>query len=561
MQGSPTRIWTPADTLASKTDNTGTHSFPSLEHFVHRLREAHVRGGVSALARVMREESLDRRAVEPFALLRDGRYTRTCVYRDEDLEVIVMGWGRGSRAPIHGHDGQDCLLRLVAGELEVSDYRLVAGGREPGYALVERVGSSRTLLPGAMDHNTVEQELHAVRPSTRGTAISLHVYSRPIETCLTYDPHRSRCESRTLRYDRVMSLIDPPEQKRPKPPVRPDERRASGHLSSLWRALFRRMRQVKETVKETLVPARVDEDSAKIAVKRVGHRYANKVVALQDVNLNIRSGEFVCLLGPSGCGKSTLLYALAGHINPTGGHVRIDGREIRGPGPDRLLMFQEAALYPWLTVRQNLEFVLAARGLSRKERSERARRFIRYVQLEGFENTLPHELSGGMKMRTALARALAVDSQVLLMDEPFGSLDAQTRYHMHVQLQRVWMETRKTIVFVTHDVTEALMLANRVVVMAPRPGRILRDFEVHLPMPRGPDDVALVGMARQIRAMLHESESLDEPGTPGEDGAHDEGMAPGTEVAGARGTAGRVGTVRPLRPLATPPLPGTDGRR
>ncbi|WP_425437646.1 ABC transporter ATP-binding protein [Melittangium boletus] len=321
------------------------------------------------------------------------------------------------------------------------------------------------------------------------------------------------------------------------------------------------MRQVKETVKETLVPARVDEDSAKIAVKRVEHRYGNKVVALQDVNLNIRSGEFVCLLGPSGCGKSTLLYALAGHINPTGGHVRIDGREIRGPGPDRLLMFQEAALYPWLTVRQNLEFVLAARGLSRKDRAERARRFIRYVHLDGFENTLPHELSGGMKMRTALARALAVDSQVLLMDEPFGSLDAQTRHHMHELLQRVWLETHKTIVFVTHDVTEALMLANRVVVMAPRPGRILRDLEVHLPMPREPDDVALVGMARQIRAMLRESESLEEPGPPGEDGAQDEGMAPDSEAAGARGTAGRVGAVRPLRPLAAPPVPGTPGGR
>ncbi|ATB30432.1 ABC transporter [Melittangium boletus DSM 14713] len=557
MQGSPTSTWTPTDTLASKTDNTGTHSFPSLGDFVHQLREAHARGGVSALAQVMREGVLDRRAVKPFALLRDGRYTRTCVYRDEDLEVIVMGWGRGSRAPIHGHEGQDCLLRLVAGELEVSDYRLVAGGREPGYALIERVGSRRTLLPRAVDHNTAEQDLHAVRPSTRdGTAISLHVYSRPIDTCLTYDPQRSRCERRTLRYDRVMSLIDPPEQTRPRPSPR-----ASGRFSSLWSTLFRRMRQVKETVKETLVPARVDEDSAKIAVKRVEHRYGNKVVALQDVNLNIRSGEFVCLLGPSGCGKSTLLYALAGHINPTGGHVRIDGREIRGPGPDRLLMFQEAALYPWLTVRQNLEFVLAARGLSRKDRAERARRFIRYVHLDGFENTLPHELSGGMKMRTALARALAVDSQVLLMDEPFGSLDAQTRHHMHELLQRVWLETHKTIVFVTHDVTEALMLANRVVVMAPRPGRILRDLEVHLPMPREPDDVALVGMARQIRAMLRESESLEEPGPPGEDGAQDEGMAPDSEAAGARGTAGRVGAVRPLRPLAAPPVPGTPGGR
>lgn len=292
------------------------------------------------------------------------------------------------------------------------------------------------------------------------------------------------------------------------------------------------------------------------------HRYANKVVALQDVNLNIRSGEFVCLLGPSGCGKSTLLYALAGHIHPTGGHVRIDGREIQGPGPDRLLMFQEAALFPWLTVRQNIEFVLAARGVSRQERAERATRFIRYVHLEGFENTLPHELSGGMRMRTALARALAVDSQVLLMDEPFGSLDAHTRQHMHELLQRVWMETHKTIVFVTHDVTEALMLANRVVVMAPRPGRIIQDLEVLLPMPRGPDDLALVGLARRIRTMMNESESTPGPETPGErEGRHHEGMAPGAEAAGPRGALGGLGAVRPLRPLAAPPVPGAGGGR
>jgi NitT/TauT family transport system ATP-binding protein len=306
----------------------------------------------------------------------------------------------------------------------------------------------------------------------------------------------------------------------------------------------------------------VGEDAAKIAVKGMQHRYANKVVALQDVNLNIRSGEFVCLLGPSGCGKSTLLYALAGHIRPTGGHVRLDGKEIQGPGPDRLLMFQEAALFPWLTVRQNLEFVLAARGLSKAERTERALRFIRYVQLEGFENTLPHELSGGMRMRTALARALAVNSQVMLMDEPFGSLDAQTRQHMHELLQRVWMETHKTIVFVTHDVTEALVLANRVVVMAPRPGRILQDLEVRLPMPRGPDDPALVDLARRIRAMLRASESMKAPGAPGERGGeHHEGMAPGTKADGPRGVVGSVGAAGPRRPLAAPPVPGPEGGR
>nr|WP_158080003.1 ATP-binding cassette domain-containing protein [Archangium sp. Cb G35] len=545
--------------LAPEPDASVPPRALSLRQFVLRLREANARGGIQSIEEVLRQGQLHRRAVEPFALLQDGRYTRTLVYRDEDMEVLVLGWGRNARAPVHGHDGQECFLMTVAGELEVADYRRVAGGQEPGYALVERVGPRRTLLPGAMDHRNPEAELHSVRTGARsGFAISLHVYSRPIDHCLIYEPRRSSCELRKLRYDRVMRLADPNTQPAPPPKAAP----RPGLLTRVWSSLFRRVREVKETVKDTLVPALVGEESAKIAVKRVEHKYANKVVALQDVNLNIRSGEFVCLLGPSGCGKSTLLYALAGQISPTGGQVRIDGKPITGPGPDRLLMFQEAALFPWLSVRQNIEFVLAARGLSRAERAERARRFIRYVQLDGFEDAMPHELSGGMKMRTALARALAVDSPVLLMDEPFGSLDAQTRLHMHELLQRVWMETHKTIVFVTHDVTEALVLANRVVVMAPRPGRILRDLEVRLPMPRGPDDVALVGLARQIRSMLRESESMSTPGTGAreERGTHHEGVAPGTEAAVPRGAPGGLGAAGPVRPMAAPPVPGSEGR-
>jgi NitT/TauT family transport system ATP-binding protein len=226
-------------------------------------------------------------------------------------------------------------------------------------------------------------------------------------------------------------------------------------------------------------------------------------------------------------------------------------------------MFQEPALFPWMTVRQNLEFVLAAQGVSRTERTARARRFIRYVQLEGFEDTLPHHLSGGMKMRTSLARALAVDAPVMLMDEPFGSLDAQTRLHMHELLQKVWMETRKTIVFVTHDVTEALMLANRVVVMAPRPGRILRDLEVRLPMPREPDDASLARLSREIRAMLRESEALsgDGPVTPSQErGTHHEGTATGTAAALPRGARRGLGAGEPLRPLAGAPLPEPGDR-
>jgi NitT/TauT family transport system ATP-binding protein len=261
-------------------------------------------------------------------------------------------------------------------------------------------------------------------------------------------------------------------------------------------------------------PARVHPQRAKISVAELGHRYANKVVALKNVNLNIRSGEFVCLLGPSGCGKSTLLYALAGHVKPTGGTVAIDGRTISGPAPDRLLMFQEAALFPWMTVLGNLKFALAARGVPRKEREPRAREFIRRVQLSGFEDTLPHQLSGGMKMRASLARALAVDSAVLLMDEPFGSLDSQTRVHMQELLQSIWMRSSKTVVFVTHDVHEALMLGTRVVVMAPRPGRIVRDLEIHLPMPRSAEDARLDEMARYLRGLMRQVEAPEDAPPP-----------------------------------------------
>ena len=253
-------------------------------------------------------------------------------------------------------------------------------------------------------------------------------------------------------------------------------------------------------------PARVHSTLAKISVSELGHSYANKVVALKDVNLNIRSGEFVCLLGPSGCGKSTLLYALAGHVKPTGGSVSLEGKPITGPGPDRLLMFQEAALFPWLTVLGNLKFALAARGVPRAQREPRACEFIRRVQLSGFEHSLPHQLSGGMKMRASLARALAMDSAVLLMDEPFGSLDSQTRVHMQELLQSIWVRTQRTVVFVTHDVHEALMLGTRVVVMAPRPGRIVKDLEIHLPMPRSAEDARLDEMARYLRGLMRQVE-------------------------------------------------------
>ncbi len=278
-------------------------------------------------------------------------------------------------------------------------------------------------------------------------------------------------------------------------------------------ALFRRWLRKRPLL---LVPSRGKTGLAKLAMWRVDHAFGGvgrEVVALRDVNVEVHSGEFVCLLGPSGCGKSTLLYALAGLVKPSGGHISIDGREVKGPGPDRMMVFQEPALFPWLSVRQNLTFVLRAQGLDRPSALARADDFIGQVGLAGFERSLPHQLSGGMQMRVSLARALALDPSVLLMDEPFGALDAQTRSDMHQLLQRIWVRDRKTVVFVTHNIREALVLGDRVVVMAGRPGRVLQDLEVHLPRPRDPDDEVLVELSRHIRTLIGEARACD--GAPG----------------------------------------------
>jgi NitT/TauT family transport system ATP-binding protein len=281
----------------------------------------------------------------------------------------------------------------------------------------------------------------------------------------------------------------------------------------MWKELSSRLRQ-HLGARRLLVPAVQRAGPPKIAVKRVGHTFRNEVVALKDVDVDVHHGEFVCLLGPSGCGKSTLLYALAGLMSPSGGHITVDGREVHGPGPDRVLMFQEAALFPWMSVLQNLTFPLRARGLSRREADGRAREFIQLVHLGGFEDAYPHQLSGGMRMRVSLARALSLDPSVLLMDEPFGALDAQTRSSMHELLQSIWMRDRKTVVFVTHNVREALVLGDRVIVMAGRPGRVLWDLEVRIPRPRDPDDEDIVALSRQIRESLAHAQAAGDTPPP-----------------------------------------------
>ena len=217
-------------------------------------------------------------------------------------------------------------------------------------------------------------------------------------------------------------------------------------------------------------------------VSMIFSRDGKSMSVLENINLEVGDGEFVCLLGPSGCGKSTLLSAIAGFLKPTGGEIRIDGEAVRGPDPRRIFVFQERGVFPWLTVEGNIGFGLGR--LSRAERAQRINHYIRMVGLEGFEKSYPHELSGGMKQRVEVARALAVNPDVLFLDEPFGALDSITRMVMRSELLRIWQAERKTILFVTHDIDEAVQLADRVVVMSARPGRIQQIVKIDIAHPR-----------------------------------------------------------------------------
>ncbi len=237
---------------------------------------------------------------------------------------------------------------------------------------------------------------------------------------------------------------------------------------------------VKELRAQTRGPA--------IEVDRLSHIYdgrEGKVPALEDISLTVEAGRFVVIVGPSGCGKTSLLMMMAGLRHQTSGTILCGGRPITDPDPDRVgVVFQEASLFPWLTALHNIEFPLSIRGASRQEREERANAMLNMVGLQGFGTRYPHELSGGMKQRVSIARGLVQDPPVLLMDEPFAALDEQTRMTMGHELLRIWEQTAKTVVFVTHSLTEAVYLADEVLVMSARPGRIIDRIDVTLPRPR-----------------------------------------------------------------------------
>lgn len=250
--------------------------------------------------------------------------------------------------------------------------------------------------------------------------------------------------------------------------------------------------------KNSSVPSR-----GRLEMRGVSKIFRGQTV-LDDVTLTTRPGEIVVVVGPSGCGKSTLLSLAAGHSKPDKGEVTLDGKAFSGPGPDRTMVFQEHGLFPWLDASQNVAFGLKMAGVSLSERNDRVAHALDMVHLAHAAKKLVHELSGGMRQRVAIARALVMDPALLLMDEPFAALDAQTRTLMHEQLQDIWLASKKTILFVTHSVGEAVRLADRVIVMNAHPGRIRSEHMVDLPHPRAFDSSALAEIGREIRAEIED---------------------------------------------------------
>jgi NitT/TauT family transport system ATP-binding protein len=263
------------------------------------------------------------------------------------------------------------------------------------------------------------------------------------------------------------------------------------------------------------VVAETSAVSPKLTLRGVGKGYVQssgeRVEAVANVSLDIAPGEFVCLIGPSGCGKSTLLNMIAGLDRPDAGEVLMDGAPVTGPGPDRAVLFQEPALFPWMSVVENVGFALGFVGTPKRERREQAMFWLEKVHLSAFANAQPHELSPGMRQRAALARSLVCQPEVLLADEPFGALDAQSREVLQHELQTVWLETRNTFVFVTHNVREAVFLADRVVLMSARPGSFLAEHRISSPRPRAFEDVLLSKVVVDVHdSLLKEVEKVVE---------------------------------------------------
>ena len=249
--------------------------------------------------------------------------------------------------------------------------------------------------------------------------------------------------------------------------------------------------------------------SSHIVIRNVSKVYTTQgrdMTALQGIDLNIPRGQFTCLLGPSGCGKSTLLNAVAGFAAPSAGTIHADGKLVAGPGPERGMVFQEYALFPWMTVAQNIAFGLDVKGIDRGTIRRRVGELLEMLSLTDFKQRFPRDLSGGMRQRVAIARVLALDSPIMLMDEPFGALDALTRRNLQDELLRLWARLGKTIIFVTHSIEEAIYLADRIVVMTYRPGTIKRDLIVDLARPRDPAAPEFNLLKRELGLLVMEEQ-------------------------------------------------------
>ncbi|TFW10731.1 ABC transporter ATP-binding protein [Massilia arenosa] len=252
--------------------------------------------------------------------------------------------------------------------------------------------------------------------------------------------------------------------------------------------------------------AKTDSQIVVAGVSKVFATGGREVVALKDIELTVPAGQFVCLLGPSGCGKSTLLNAIAGFSPPTSGTILAGGQPVVEPGPDRGMVFQEYALFPWMTVADNIAFGLEIKRMPKAQIAERVDALLRTLSLSDFRNRYPKDLSGGMRQRVAIARVLALDSPIMLMDEPFGALDALTRRNLQDELLRIWSELKKTIIFVTHSIEEAIYLADRIVVMTYRPGTIKRDLLVDLPRQRDPAAPEFNALKRELGLLVMEEQ-------------------------------------------------------